>query len=125
MDIAYIADVDRCQAGGTPVWSQWPEASAVSLRRSSTTSAALMCSNGRAMLRRAFDLGITHFDLMNNYGPPPAPLGRLSEGSWRGTWRPIRDELIISTKAERYACSWPGLWGVGIARASLPALIRA
>lgn len=36
--------------------------------------------NGRAMVRRAFDLGITHFDLANNYGPPPAPPRRISGG---------------------------------------------
>ena len=55
--------------------------------------------NGRAMLRRAFDLGITHFDLANNYGPPP---GSAEENFGRilaQDLRPYRDELIISSKA--------------------------
>jgi L-glyceraldehyde 3-phosphate reductase len=63
----------------------------------------------RAMLRRAFDLGITHFDLANNYGPPygsaETNFGRvLSEDL-----RPYRDELIISTKAGYDM--WPGPYG--------------
>jgi L-glyceraldehyde 3-phosphate reductase len=53
----------------------------------------------RAILRRAFDLGVTHFDLANNYGPPygnaEINFGRLI----REDFRPYRDELIISTKA--------------------------
>ena len=50
------------------------------------------------MLRRAFDLGITHFDLANNYGPPPGSAEENFGGHSRrlGAWR---DELIISTKA--------------------------
>ncbi len=54
---------------------------------------------GRAILRRAFDLGCTHFDLANNYGPP---FGSAEEnfGRWLDMdFRPYRDELIISTKA--------------------------
>ncbi len=63
----------------------------------------------RAMLRRAFDLGITHFDLANNYGPPygsaETNFGRvLSEDL-----RPYRDELIVSTKAGYDM--WPGPYG--------------
>jgi len=65
--------------------------------------------NGRAMLRRAFDLGITHFDLANNYGPPPGSaeenFGRLLAQDFR----PYRDELIISSKAGYYM--WPGPYG--------------
>jgi L-glyceraldehyde 3-phosphate reductase len=63
----------------------------------------------RAMARRAFDLGITHFDLANNYGPPPGSaeesLGRLL----REDFAPYRDELVISTKAG-YGM-WPGPYG--------------
>lgn len=55
--------------------------------------------NARAIARRAFDLGVTHFDLANNYGPPPGSaeesFGRILEKDLR----PWRDELIISTKA--------------------------
>jgi L-glyceraldehyde 3-phosphate reductase len=65
--------------------------------------------NARAMARRAFDLGVTHFDLANNYGPPPGSaeqtLGRLL----REDFDPYRDELIISTKAGWDM--WPGPYG--------------
>ena len=69
---------------------------------------------GRAVLRRAFDLGVTHFDLANNYGPP---YGSAEEnfGRWMGAdWRPYRDELIISTKAGYDM--WPGPYGDGGSR---------
>ena len=63
----------------------------------------------RAILRRAFDLGITHFDLANNYGPPYGSaeinFGRIM----REDLRPYRDELIISTKAGHDM--WPGPYG--------------
>ena len=63
----------------------------------------------RAILRRAFDLGVTHFDLANNYGPPYGSaelnFGRLM----REDLRPYRDELIISTKAGYDM--WPGPYG--------------
>jgi L-glyceraldehyde 3-phosphate reductase len=63
----------------------------------------------RAVLRRAFDLGVTHFDLANNYGPPAgaaeAAFGRILADDFR----PYRDELIISTKAGYDM--WPGPYG--------------
>ncbi len=63
----------------------------------------------RAILRRAFDLGVTHFDLANNYGPPYGSaeinFGRLM----REDLRPYRDELLISTKAGYDM--WPGPYG--------------
>lgn len=68
-----------------------------------------LLENGRAMLRRAFDLGITHFDLANNYGPPP---GSAEENFGRilaQDFAPYRDELIISTKAGWGM--WPGPYG--------------
>jgi L-glyceraldehyde 3-phosphate reductase len=65
--------------------------------------------NGRAMVRRAFDLGITHFDLANNYGPPAGSaeenFGRILKQDLAG----YRDELVISTKAG-YSM-WPGPYG--------------
>ena len=65
--------------------------------------------NARSILRRAFDLGITHFDLANNYGPTPgsaeATFGRILHGDFA----PYRDELIISTKAGYDM--WPGPYG--------------
>jgi len=69
---------------------------------------------GRAVLRRAFDLGVTHFDLANNYGPP---YGSAEEnfGRWMAAdFRPYRDELIISTKAGYDM--WPGPYGNGGSR---------
>src|SRR6188472_3003171 len=65
--------------------------------------------NQRAIIRRAFDLGVTHFDLANNYGPPYGSseinFGRIM----REDLRPYRDELVISTKAGYDM--WPGPYG--------------
>ncbi|KAA9004843.1 L-glyceraldehyde 3-phosphate reductase [Paenibacillus spiritus] len=65
--------------------------------------------NGRAMIRRAFDLGITHFDLANNYGPPPGSAEEAFGSMLRKDLLPYRDELIISTKAGYFM--WPGPYG--------------
>jgi len=65
--------------------------------------------NGRTMARRAFDLGITHFDLANNYGPPPGSAEETFGRIFRGDFKPHRDELIISTKAGY--TMWPGPYG--------------
>jgi L-glyceraldehyde 3-phosphate reductase len=65
--------------------------------------------NGRAMLRRAFDLGITHFDLANNYGPPYGSAEQNFGQMFRLDFAPYRDELIISTKAGYDM--WPGPYG--------------
>jgi L-glyceraldehyde 3-phosphate reductase len=69
---------------------------------------------GRAILRRAFDFGITHFDLANNYGPP---YGSAEENFGRilaADFRSHRDELIVSTKAGYDM--WPGPYGIGGSR---------
>jgi L-glyceraldehyde 3-phosphate reductase len=65
--------------------------------------------NGRAMVRRAFDLGITHFDLANNYGPPPGSAESNFGEMLRLDLKPYRDELIISSKAGWDM--WPGPYG--------------
>lgn len=65
--------------------------------------------NGRAMLRRAFDLGITHFDLANNYGPPAGSAEEMFGEMLRTDFAPYRDEMIISSKAGYYM--WPGPYG--------------
>jgi L-glyceraldehyde 3-phosphate reductase len=65
--------------------------------------------NGRAMVLRAFDLGVTHFDLANNYGPPPGSAEDTFGQIMRHDLAPYRDELIISTKAGYYM--WPGPYG--------------
>ena len=72
---------------------------------------------GRSTTLRAFDLGITHFDLANNYGPPPGSaeknFGRILDQDWRSH----RDEIIISTKAGYEM--WPGPYGEWGSRKSL------
>ena len=63
----------------------------------------------RAILRRAFDLGVTHFDLANNYGPPYGSAEATFGEILRSDFRPYRDELIVSTKAGYDM--WPGPYG--------------
>ncbi len=65
--------------------------------------------NGRDMLRYAFDNGITHFDLANNYGPPPGSAEENFGVIFGKDFLPYRDELIISTKAGYLM--WPGPYG--------------
>src|SRR6202453_4007467 len=65
--------------------------------------------NSRAMLRRAFDLGINHFDLANNYGPPYGSAEETFGQILKKDFLPYRDELIISTKAGWDM--WPGPYG--------------
>ncbi|MFC4776628.1 aldo/keto reductase [Paenibacillus sp. GCM10023252] len=65
--------------------------------------------NGRQMVRRAFDLGVTHFDLANNYGPPPGSAEDTFGSILKKDLAGYRDELIISTKAGYYM--WPGPYG--------------
>lgn len=68
--------------------------------------------NARAMTRRAFDLGITHFDLANNYGPPPGSAEETMGRLLREDFANHRDELIISTKAGYTMWTGPyGDWG--------------
>lgn len=66
-------------------------------------------ANSRALLRRAFDLGITHFDLANNYGPPPGSAETNFGKVMKLDFLPHRDELIISSKAGY--CMWEGPYG--------------
>ncbi len=76
-------------------------------------------TNCQAMMRTAFDLGITHFDLANNYGPEPGSaeerVGRILREDFAG----YRDELIISSKAGY--TMWPGPYGIGGSRKYLVA----
>ncbi|MCX6236254.1 MAG: L-glyceraldehyde 3-phosphate reductase [Bacteroidia bacterium] len=65
--------------------------------------------NGRAMLRYAFDQGITHFDLANNYGPPPGSDEENFGAIFKKDFLAYREELIISTKAGYLM--WPGPYG--------------
>ena len=65
--------------------------------------------NARDMLTTAFDLGITHFDIANNYGPPPGSAETMFGRIMRSDLAPYRDELIISSKAGYLM--WPGPYG--------------
>jgi L-glyceraldehyde 3-phosphate reductase len=66
-------------------------------------------AGNRAILRRAFDLGITHFDLANNYGPPYGSAEKNFGRIFAEDFRPYREELIVSTKAGYD--QWPGPYG--------------
>lgn len=68
--------------------------------------------NSRAMLRRAFDLGVTHIDIANNYGPPPGSAEETFAQIYRQDLAPYRDELIVSNKAGYRMWDGPyGEWG--------------
>src|SRR5579863_621100 len=69
---------------------------------------------GRAMIRRAFDRGVTHFDLANNYGPPYGSAEENFVEILRKDFRGLRNELVISTKAGWDM--WPGPYGIGASR---------
>jgi L-glyceraldehyde 3-phosphate reductase len=69
---------------------------------------------GRAMVRRAFDRGVTHFDLANNYGPPYGSAEETFGNILRKDFRSHRNELLISTKAGWDM--WPGPYGIGASR---------
>ena len=112
----YLPDIDRydgrmpyrrCGRSGLDL-------PAISLGLWQNFGGADVFETGRAILRRAFDLGVNHFDLANNYGPP---YGSAEENFGRvmtADFRPYRDELIISTKAGYDM--WPGPYGIGGSR---------
>jgi L-glyceraldehyde 3-phosphate reductase len=79
--------------------------------------------NGRAIARRAFDLGVTHFDLANNYGPPPGSAEETFGVLFKQDLHPYRDELIVSTKAGYDM--WPGPYGEWGSRKYLLASLNA
>ncbi|NLU76597.1 L-glyceraldehyde 3-phosphate reductase [Streptomyces sp. HNM0575] len=71
----------------------------------------------QAIVRRAFDLGVTHFDLANNYGPPPGAAETAFGRIVRQDLLPYRDEIVVSTKAGHLM--WPGPYGEWGSRKSL------
>ncbi|WP_054027400.1 aldo/keto reductase [Bacillus sp. FJAT-28004] len=73
--------------------------------------------NGRQILHRAFDLGITHFDLANNYGPPPGSAEETFGQIWKRDFSGYRDEMIVATKAGY--TMWPGPYGERGSRKSM------
>lgn len=78
--------------------------------------------NSRAIARHAFDLGITHFDLANNYGPPPGSAEENFKTLFNEDFHSHRDELIISTKAGYDM--WPGPYGEWGSRKNLLASLN-
>lgn len=75
--------------------------------------------NSRSLVLRAFDLGITHFDLANNYGPPPGSAEENFGHILHDDLKPFRDELVITSKAGYLM--WPGPYGDGGSRKYLVA----
>ncbi|MFW5685488.1 MAG: L-glyceraldehyde 3-phosphate reductase [Spirochaetota bacterium] len=100
-----VIDYRRCGRSGI-------ELPAISLGLWNNFGGNVPLENARAMLRTAFDLGVTHFDLANNYGPPAGSAEENFGRILRQDFRPYRDELIISTKAGYDMWEGPyGNWG--------------
>jgi L-glyceraldehyde 3-phosphate reductase len=108
--MAYLPDENRYNSMLYNRCSKWGlKLPAVSLGLWHNFGGVDVFENGRALLRRAFDMGITHFDLANNYGPPPGSAEENFGKYMQQDFRPYRDELIISTKAGYLM--WPGPYG--------------
>ena len=112
IDPPYVAAADRYESMSyRRVGSRGPVLPAVSLGLWHNFGDDVPLMKQRAILRRAFDLGINHFDLANNYGPPYGSaeknFGRIFSEDFAG----YRDELIISSKAGWDM--WPGPYGSG------------
>ena len=102
-----IRATSRCV---TTAWE--PAASGCPRSRSAcgiTSATSTSFQNGRTIARRAFDLGITHFDLANNYGPSPGSAEENFGLLMKKDFHPFRDEMIISSKAGYLM--WPGPYG--------------
>ncbi|AZV48667.1 L-glyceraldehyde 3-phosphate reductase [Bacillus halotolerans] len=84
--------------------------------------AAYSPENARSMLRAAFDAGIVHFDLANNYGPPPGSAEEMFGRMLKTDFAPYRDELVISTKAGYDM--WKGPYGNGGSKKHLTASLN-
>jgi L-glyceraldehyde 3-phosphate reductase len=106
----YVPDAGRYEAMSyRRVGSSGIELPAISLGLWQNFGDDRPLANSRAILRRAFDLGITHFDLANNYGPPYGAAETNFGRIYAEDFRPYREELIISTKAGYD--QWPGPYG--------------
>ncbi len=106
----YVADINRYGQMPYNKCGKWGlKLPAISLGLWHNFGGVDVFENGRAMCRRAFDLGITHFDLANNYGPPPGSAEENFGKIMQLDLAPYRDELIISTKAGYLM--WPGPYG--------------
>jgi len=106
----YLADLNRYSQMTYNKCGKWGlKLPAISLGLWHNFGGVDVFENGRAMCRRAFDLGITHFDLANNYGPPPGSAEENFGKIMHLDLAPYRDELVISTKAGYLM--WPGPYG--------------
>lgn len=106
----YIADENRYNQMPYNKCGKWGlKLPAISLGLWHNFGGVDVFGNGREMCRRAFDLGITHFDLANNYGPPPGSAEENFGKIMQLDLAPYRDELVISTKAGYLM--WPGPYG--------------
>jgi L-glyceraldehyde 3-phosphate reductase len=115
--VTYLADPDRYESFGTDhsryrrCGRSGLELPAVSLGLWQNFGDDVPLDRQRAILRRAFDRGVTHFDLANNYGPPYGSAETNFGAIYAQDFRPYRDELILSTKAGYDM--WPGPYGQG------------
>jgi len=108
--MTYIAKEDRYDSMPYNRCGKWGlKLPAVSLGLWHNFGGVDTLENGRKLLHRAFDLGITHFDLANNYGPPPGSAEENFGKLLKQDFAKYRDELIISTKAGYDM--WPGPYG--------------
>ncbi len=108
--MTYIADENRYDTMKYNRCGKWGlKLPAVSLGLWHNFGGIDVFENGREMLHRAFDLGITHFDLANNYCPPPGSAEENFGKILKQDFGAYRDELIISTKAGYLM--WPGPYG--------------
>src|SRR5271168_431074 len=109
-DLPYLADAQRYESMQyRRVGASGIQLPAISLGLWQNFGDDRPLAGSRATLRRAFDLGITHFDLANNYGPPYGAAETNFGRIYSEDFRPYRDELIISSKAGYD--QWPGPYG--------------
>jgi L-glyceraldehyde 3-phosphate reductase len=115
--VTYLADPDRYESFGTDhsryrrCGRSGLDLPVVSLGLWQNFGDDVPIDRQRAILRRAFDRGVTHFDLANNYGPPYGSAESNFGALYAQDFRPYRDELILSTKAGYDM--WPGPYGQG------------
>ena len=115
--MTYLADPDRYESFGTDhsryrrCGRSGLDLPVVSLGLWQNFGDDVALDRQRAILRRAFDRGVTHFDLANNYGPPYGSAESNFGALYAQDFRPYRDELILSTKAGYDM--WPGPYGRG------------
>ncbi len=115
METAYIPDPTRYdQATFRRCGNSGLVLPAITLGLWQNFGGADVFETGRAMIRRAFDRGVTHFDLANNYGPPYGSAEENFGTILRKDFRGLRNELVISSKAGWDM--WPGPYGIGGSR---------